>query len=213
MRQFRRLLAWLFVSLSLTGCASTPNCPAPRLPNTGRIGVDVHVYIDPAFTKDEREHILDGMLMWERSTSGLVTYHLIDKPITGIPPVYVEEGGTQVRLVSFQRVTSEEEWVKKWDEEHKPKRLLGLMDPHPNQKVPMTAWLVEDRLKTPRAQTIVAAHEFGHTLGLDHIKDTSSVMSELHNEAVDHLTPHDLVALCDKYHCDASAMCKGQETH
>lgn len=207
MRLFRRALTWLLVTLSLTGCAGLPQCPNPKLPHVGRAGVDVHVYIESDFTAKERNHIIDGMTMWERATNGLVVWHLIDHAPETVNPVAIDASGTKIIFVSFRRVTSMTPWVKEWDENNKPRHLLGLMDPR-YPKTPLSLWLVEDRL-TDNSGVIVAAHEFGHAIGLPHVTDKASVMSELHNAAVKRLTCHDLKALCDKYDCDARNVCSG----
>lgn len=204
MRKLRRALVSLIacISLLLASCG-THRCPIPpRLSAGGRPIVDVRVYIAADFTERERANIVNGIMMWERATNGLVVWQLLPYDPAHPPkkPAGVHDG-VEERSVLFRRATSDDEWVKKWDAEHKPKTLLGLCQGDSLKELTWL-WLVENRLSTPLAETIIASHEFGHAIGLDHIEDKASVMSEYHNPNVKCLTAHDLSEFCKKHHCD-----------
>lgn len=194
----KHVLVLLVAYLAATNCAPTTAVPH-RLPVPGQPSVDVDVYIAPEFTENERKNILTGVHMWDSASNGLVSWHVLNFTLT--PPIAIQDNNIfpQKRVVVFTRVTSKEEWVKNFDKKNKPKSLLGMLVGNPLQLA--YAYLVEDRLNSNEDEIIIAAHEFGHAIGLDHVKDKSSVMSELRIPKVDCLTSADLKALCDLYGC------------
>lgn len=207
MRSLRRtLLALITCVLVGLGCAAH-SCPVPpRLVGHGRAIIDVHVYVSPEFTPEERDNIVNGILMWERATNGLIVWHLL--PFDPKKPPPKPAGccdGVEQRSVMFRRAVSGDEWVQKWDAEHKPKTLLGLCQGNSLEETAWL-WLVENRLNTPESESIIAAHELGHALGLDHIDDKDSVMSEFFRTSTRCLTAHDLKAFCDKHGCSTEGM-------
>lgn len=205
MRRLRRVLVSLIAAIILVvGCGARTPVP-PRLAPQGRAIIDVHVYVAPDFTERERANIVNGILMWERATSGLVVWHLIAYDPSHPPPS--PDGrvdGVEHRSVLFRRASSGDEWVKKWDADNK-KTLLGLCQGNSLKELTWL-WLVENRLTTETAETIIAAHEFGHAIGLDHIDDKASTMSEYYNTAVKCLTEHDLQEFCKKHGCSTQGM-------
>lgn len=203
----RRAILTLFSSIAVLIAGCSTQCPIPpRLSVQGRPIVDVHVYVEPGFTERERANIVNGIMMWERATNGLVTWHLLPyDPAKTLPPPGGRHDGVEERTILFRRATSDDAWVKKWDAEHKPKTLLGLCQGNSLKEVTWL-WLVENRLTTPTAETIIAAHEFGHAIGLDHISDKASTMSEFYNTSVSCLTEKDLVEFCKKHGCDSTQM-------
>lgn len=207
MRRLKRAIVSLVavITLLFAGCGHQHPIP-PRLAPQGRPIIDVHVYVAPEFTERERANIVNGILMWERATSGLVVWHLL--PYDPAKPPSVPEGkvdGVEHRSVLFRRAVSGDEWVKKWDADNKPKSLLGLCQGNSLKELTWL-WLVENRLTTPEAETIIAAHEFGHAIGLDHIEDKASTMSEFYNPTTKCLTEHDLQEFCKKHGCDGTGM-------
>lgn len=203
--KLRQYLVTLLTNiLLLVGCA--PTSLPPRIVQHGKPVIDVHVYIEPEFSERERAHIINGILMWERATGGLVVWHLFsynkDNPI---PPPRGTCNGVQERTVLFRRAVSSDEWVQRWDAAQQPKKyLLGLCQGNALLEVTWL-WLIEDRLSTSRSQTVIASHEFGHALGLNHVSDKESVMSEFSNNT-NCLTNHDLHEFCRHHHCLDSMM-------
>lgn len=195
MRRLRRAIASLITGLTLfaLGCGSPSHVP-PRLPYPfpGPAAIDVNVYVAPDFTDVEKSTIVNGMLMWERATRGLLSWHMY--PYTGKRPnAHEAPNATYVLDVVFHRAHSTDEWVKEWDEANKH-TLYGM---YSDDEI----WLVEDRLRSVDTKTIVAAHEFGHALGLQHVDDKSSVMSRFYKTSTRCLTQHDLWVFCDRYTC------------
>lgn len=207
MRRLRRAVLTLIAAIVVMVAGCGHHCPVPpRLAPQGRPIVDVHVYVAPEFTERERANIVNGILMWERATNGLVVWHMLPyDPAKPPPPPEGRHDGVEQRSVLFRRATSGDEWVQKWDADHKPKTLLGLCQGDSLKELTWL-WLVENRLTTPEAETIIAAHEFGHAIGLDHIGDKASTMSEFYNTATKCLTEHDLAEFCKKHGCSTSGM-------
>lgn len=198
------------------GCAAR-DCPTPpRLIDHGRAIIDVHVYISPEFTPEERDNIVNGVLMWERATNGLIVWRLLTFDPKKPPPKPAGCcNGVEQRSVMFRRAVSGNEWVKKWDAENGSRVLLGLCQGN-SMKETAWLWLVEDRLTTDMLTSIIAAHELGHALGLDHIDDKDSVMSEFFRTSTRCLTAHDIKAFCDKHDCGTEGMepvCMPSKSH
>lgn len=212
-RAFLVLITYVLAGL---GCTAH-GCPVPpRLVDHNRAIVDVRIYISPEFTPEEHNNIVNGILMWERATNGLIVWHLMSFDPKNSPPKPAGCcGGVQQRSVMFRRATSGDEWVKKWDAEHRPKTLLGLCQGNSLEETAWL-WLVENRLNTSESESVIAAHELGHALGLDHTDDKDSVMSEFFRTSTRCLTVHDLRAFCDKYGCNTEGMepiCTPSKSH
>jgi hypothetical protein len=163
--------------------------------------VNVSVYISSEFTELEWVNIIAGIRLWETATHGLLTWQLkhYDESIKPVSSFGLKNGVIE-RSVLFKRVLSHEGWVKNWDRENH-NTLLGLRESKSSSDVAVL-WLVEDRLKTDTSEMIIAAHEFGHALGIDHVQDISSVMSEFYAGFVTGITSHDLTAFLKRYDCD-----------
>lgn len=210
MRKLRQVCASLLACflLALSGCSPvTINLP-PRVYHAGQPVIDVRVYItDHEFSDHERANIVNGILMWERATGGLLTWHLFayDETYDLPDPGGYQLDGSEQRVVLFRRAVSTDAWVVSWDKKNK-NTLLGMQTGNPLVEVG-SAWLIEDRLRTPNAEAIIAAHEFGHALGLDHVADKMSVMSQyIDVKKVTGLTEHDLEEFCHVYGCGAAVL-------
>lgn len=170
--------------------------PASRLP-----AVNVNVYISSDFMEREYANIINGIMMWERATGGMIAWELL-----GSDPMSRSMSNT-LNIV-YRRGTSNDAFVKQWDEKHEndePKVVLfgqltvGYVIGVPAD--PMEVYLIEDRLVTPRDEKLIAAHEFGHVLGLDHVKIEGSVMSANYNDKVNDITQSDLELFCKRFGC------------
>ncbi len=87
-------------------------------------------------------------------------------------------------------------------DEHPEIKTLGLTS---RSECSLTfVWLVAPRLSNSRDFINVAAHEFGHALGLSHVKDETSLMNELYysNVVKNCVTRSDVVELCENVGCD-----------
>ena len=52
----------------------------------------------------------------------------------------------------------------------------------------------------------VVMHEIGHAIGLDHIKNNDSIMSEFYSPNTTFFTQHDVEEYCKHYYCDNKIM-------
>lgn len=217
LKRLRQKILSLLVSLvvMLTACAGTnPVCHSPaHIVMPGSVIVSVNVYIAKQFTEQERANIINGILMWQRATNGLLQIKLVayDASQT-VPRPAGLVNGVEERTVLIQRASSHDEWVIKWDKEHaKPKgqpqtMVLGICYGSELKNV-AKVWLVENRLTTDGIEVITAAHEFGHAMNLDHVSDTNSTMSkQLSDKENKCVTKDDLHEFCSKHDCDPSGL-------
>jgi len=66
---------------------------------------------------------------------------------------------------------------------------------------PMEVILIESRLTSPRDEMLIAAHEFGHVLGLNHTTSRGSILSEKYGLTVQGITSADIGLFCARYGC------------
>ncbi len=179
---------------------------APRLNPNQQSMIDVRVYVSSEFTSQELANIVNGIMMWERATNGAMTWTVGVSPYDRLPEEFprMQTDGTQRLVVMFHKANSSADWVKSWDNSKMLKgQLLGLCAG--NHLVDRTsAWLVMDRLTDVRSQIWTAAHEFGHALGLSHVKDNVSLMSPLYSWKSDQQTGPDMTEFCKVWGFDIS---------
>lgn len=110
--------------------------------------------------------------------------------------------------INYYRGRVDAPWVQEWDKAHEAShfKLLGRRSFEDADQTLASIWLVEDRLYSDADKRVIGAHEFGHALGLSHIKDKRSVMSEFYNGATACLSQDDMVEFCNKFRCNAVSM-------
>jgi len=157
--------------------------------------VSVDVYISPEFSEREQTNIIKGILMWEKAVDGSLSWRLQKfEPFMTIPAPRGTHEGVQHRTVLFRRAVSTDDWVIAWQARPENNRnLIGLCQRDSLYEVAVL-WLIEDRLTTQTDEIVIAAHEFGHALGISHVVDNSSVMSTFYTRSTKTLTKHDLDA-------------------
>lgn len=201
---FAAVLA-LFATLEC-GCHSHVQRVPPRLPNGEHASIDVHVYVTDDFSLKEYSNIVNGVLLWERATHGMVTWKPQTIKLGEVPKEepLVRPDGTQQLVVVFHKAHSSDEWVKHWDEKRHSKgsgTLLGMcFGSYSRERT--RVWLVMDRLHSDNTMTWTVAHEFGHAIGLDHIDDKASIMSPHYNWRVKQQTAQDMVEFCRVWGCE-----------
>lgn len=206
--RFTKIIAFVLAVLGCISCVAMPvPQPAPRLFRTGKAFIDVHVYVTDDFTLSEHANIVNGIMSWERATNGAIRWNtrVIAKDFIPDESPRLQLDGSRLLVVVFHKAKSDDDWVKRWDDNKKAEgiKLLGMCFGDYNTER-SGAWLVIDRLTNNNSQTWVAAHEFGHALGLKHVKDPASMMSEFYNYTVQNETIHDIVEFCNVWKCDVS---------
>lgn len=138
------------------------------------------VTFDPAFSEAEKVAIMEGFNLWHRDT-GMVSFE--EKPNGNI----------------FIKKATEEEQIY-WDKKI-GSSLVGLSD-----KDKHTMYLMTGKIKTLSYLRLVAAHEAGHFLGLEHVpQQQTAVMNPSVNKNLienPYLTRYDLNIFCDYWDCD-----------
>lgn len=203
----RRLATLVVSGLAWLGCTThvAPKLP-PRLFSIGSPTIDVHVYVSDAFSDNEHCNLINGVTLWERATSGMVSWHVF--PISGddLPSESPKrnDDGTQTLVVVFRRALSTDQWVVDYDaKQNDGTHLLGMLFGHSGYANDYTiAAIVADRQSSDRMETWTMSHEFGHALGLHHIEDMGSIMSAYYNFNVKAPTKHDLTEFCKVWGCD-----------
>jgi len=170
--------------------------------------IDVDVYVDSQFTDRERANIVNAITMWRRSLRGYMTWHVMDfDPNVPPNPPVVSMDDLEKRVVVFHRASADADWVKEWDAKHVKEKtwILGNCQNSDRTKV-IDIKLIESRLVNDDMETIIAAHEFGHAMGMDHVKDEASTLSAHYVPSNRCITPFDLNEFCDKHHCDVAGL-------
>lgn len=164
------------------------------------------VFVASDFSEDERILLLSSIDMWSRATGDLIRWHVVDHQLTRSPIQHAN--GPLLVNVNCYRGQPDAPWVREWDGVHAASRLklLGRRSFDDSRQTLASIWLVEDRLGDDNARRLIGAHEFGHALGLNHVKDKRSVMSEVYDGKTTCLSRDDLVEFCNKFGCDASTM-------
>lgn len=186
--------------------------PAPRLTAVGKPSIKVAAYVTNEFNVSEVAGIVNGIVLWERATNGVLTWNIrsiaIDERPDEAPGPQLD--GMHQLVVVFHKAHSSEEWVGKWDNSDVLEgKLLGVCSGDPMSEVAHT-WLVVDRLNDERSLTWAAAHEFGHALCLKHVKHKASIMSPFYNWTVRDQTEQDLEEFCRAWHRQPCTIVKSE---
>lgn len=201
-------------ALFSVACASVLSCALHvshhKLPAMLHPLLAAHVYVSDGFTLQEKNCIYNGVKMWSDATNGAIAWQLSSVDVALLSgDLQVTTPGSNEVFVVFRRVTSDSEMVRKWDAKHLQSGphheavwLMGLLVG--DTRTEMTrAYLVEDRLMNVRTNTVIAAHEFGHAMGLEHVNDVNAVMNAMNDPIVAELNDSDIDEFCAKRHCDA----------
>jgi hypothetical protein len=158
----------------------------------------VRYYVANEFSIDEEEQIRTGVSLWAAATAGRVVSYQDPYPIDG----EIEFGSYRKneRVVVFNKIESSSDYVRTWDEYY-DKIIIGMKFGNPF--IRSDIYLVSDRLVSSKHWESVAAHEFGHVLGVDHVVNGNSIMSEFYKIGNDTITLDDLSAFCTvhEYEC------------
>lgn len=152
------------------------------------------LYLDRDFTESEKIHIIEAALEWMRSTNHLVEYDIKVLPCKNIIPnesiiiaKFSEDNPAIISMDILSRDT-----------------ILGYYNDY--GFIPYIA-LVSSRLNHKKYHTSVILHELGHSLGLNHNKDSdgeNTLMYPSVDKGSNHITQIDLINFCLLYKCDPS---------
>lgn len=188
---FRYALFAVILFIIGSCCGSAPHFFEPSKKPSGTL-VARDVYIDPAFKEEEREAISAAMDSWIEAANGLVELK------------YGTEYFCGDKLI-IQPVLSTSQIVKDYQNEKKNFGLLGLTW---HDGCTWRIILVIDRLSRQNDLRILATHEIGHALGVDHVEDDRSVMhyTYRYGYTAGCLTKEDMTGFCLVNGCDISEM-------
>ncbi len=180
-RKNSKLLSFLAKLLILTslafGCSSPFGEPwVPRLENT--------VSFDDSFSDEEKLMIMEGLNVWKEDIGDSVEF-------------------TEVKVGNIQIHKATDEEMAKFDEQSKPKKPVGLASRHANDS---DIYFMFQRITSLKYLRLVAAHEAGHHLGMDHIpQEQTAIMNPFVNlDLIDnqHLTIYDIDQFCNHWGCN-----------
>lgn len=202
-KKLSRAIAFIIVMLMLylNGSCSA-GLIQPIQPSGQLIYSNSYITYTDAVTSDQRENIMYGANMWN--------YALHDGlKIEEIPPWEISDktgltiNGRCQPVVLFDVIDSSVKLIKERDASEKVST-LGLTFTHTCSVTKI--FLVQDRLKEEEDFIIIAAHEFGHALGLRHVTSERSIMHDSYSalENAGCVTREDARELCNHYECRVS---------
>jgi hypothetical protein len=168
--------ALIFSSLAL-GCSSPLESPwIPELENT--------VSFDDTFSDKEKMTVMEGLNVWREDIGDGV-------------------GFTEVKIgrIQIHKATNEE--MVEFDKQDNPKKPVGLATRHANDN---DIYFIFQRIPNLKYLRLVAAHEGGHHLGMNHIpQGQTAIMNPFVNSLLlndQHLTTYDLEQFCSYWGCN-----------
>ena len=200
----KKQLRGTFITMVTFAIMAIPSCTVHTDTNTSRLindrSFDVTVHISDEFSDNERKNIIDGVKVWERSLGDRLTWRAVTIADNVVPNQRNRVvNGTRLMSVVYRRASTVDPLVVEWDEEN-GKSLLGMCIGDPDDDT-LLVWMVESRLTTPTMESLVSAHEFGHALGVEHVDDKKSLMSEDFDSSVRCLSDHDVESFCESRGC------------
>lgn len=201
MSNWKIVLLVLFLGLFYSGCCgSAYHVPPSGFPEGQRNHVVVMISED--FSETDVLAIHEGIKMWERSARGLLTWEVKELTWDNIEEAKgAKRHGRCQDLVVFELALGDSDRVKKHDADPDVKRTLGI-GRHVECGI-SRAWLVVERIHEWRTLKLVAAHEFGHAIGLDHVDEKGSIMYKSVGEGTrDCPSKGDAEEFCDRFDCN-----------
>lgn len=190
----KRLLLFLIVFLFSISCcvAKTPTKPTN--------GLTKYTYIDPKFSPEETAYIVEALQEWDCSTKHLVRFVSVSNEKNANLLIQATDGNNPLIKEADKRINVEKKLIE--DDPNRNNDIhysaVGL---HIGYTNPAVIFIVEDRMDGPYEVRGIILHEIGHDLGLDHIRDTNSVMYINRSLGSAHITILDLQAFCAIHSC------------
>lgn len=202
--KFIRFLIILFVLFPIAATAASCHSgiawhTAPG-PQSMMPAVVASVYLSDEFTDEQAQDIADGVNMWVKATHGLVS---IDTKALNWGNIEDDVGRMEhgrCRDVVFINVAHSYDEETRFHDAKSGTFMLGVTRYRPCSVT--TIKLVIDRLPNHKDVKIIAAHEFGHAIGLPHSNNPDALMyPSYYYKNTYCLTEWDLTEFCDKYAC------------
>jgi len=131
----------------------------------------IDVSIDCCFTKQEKEAIIESLLIWQKATCGLITFHIIN--LNNDKLIFNDKNrSTSSYTINFVCMLHEDKETKKYDDIWQS-QILGLAQ---GFEPCCLIFVVVDRIKDCDTFVATCLHEIGHLLGLDHNINENTLM-------------------------------------
>lgn len=184
---------WIFIILSFFFVA----CSSIHFPHHDISPVgEYDVWIDPNFSSEQFQIIVQSFGEWEKETNQTVKFHQVDHaPILGRPFIAVWKS-THTEIYKQKSVIND----------HSPGMTIGLTMYHGYYDAAVL-------LDYDMGQSIfhgVVLHEIGHCLDLDHVEDAKydgqTIMRPITSQFSSYLTCLDMTNFCKLWKCSPNEM-------
>jgi predicted Zn-dependent protease len=190
----RRFAIFILIAILFIACIS-PHYPVPLNPNN----LVKTVYIDKAFNYKEEGFIIDAIKEWECATNYRLKYTVVFKydNVKSIDPTT----SLLIRKVNHNDplIIESDNYREQHEKQTTKRHTVGLF--HSDKNITPEILLVDDRL-TNYSYKIVAMHEIGHALGLDHNPSTNTIMYRHSDMSQSYITSEDIKDFCEHYTCE-----------
>jgi hypothetical protein len=168
------VLAFLVLLIGNSCCSSAPVLNNPSGIPRGQQG-HASILISADFSEGDVKLIKAGVDIWVKASRGLYTVEYVPLKWSSISNNKGDVLASQrcKDVIVFEMLTSFDEIVMKHDK-RKNQTTLGIGS-HDECDI-SRAGIVADRIHSDHVFKMVAAHEFGHAMGLDHVDTRGSIM-------------------------------------
>lgn len=198
----KRLLIVLLIGIGVVCCSASQKEAGEIRLHVPAVGLNetlvyAAVMLDPEFTDEEVHVIQSGIYQWEESGRGLVDVEFVPMKERLAENLIGERLGPRDRCVDLIVINKDLAIST-------PGLPTGVAAVARRQKCFISSvWLFMDMLRTNEELKAVAAHEFGHAIGMDHTDWRGSIMYPTfsRDRVPQCITKPDMEEFCDKVGC------------